>query len=297
LQPTASREGIHQEENFVLVQRALEQQLRAGLRKIADTEPGTWQQILSGHHMVILSWAVRDDDFFDEVANLVPISTSRGPMVLPDYLNLTDSTLYYVQQRLGTPQEQLLGEGRGVPVIEAEYYMVRPFLEKYAHRNPGVSLTQMDGDSKHLLRAAASEPFSALISYYREQDIRVRVVQFRPEEVPALMIYPKDAEFIVDTRQALDRGTLPSGLAGLVSDYMNRIDVPEEDLRGTLHLNASCSLIQILAEKPIDSAARNAVLMIIYQVARLFAGRMLTPADAAAAFGGANKALEALVQR
>ena len=40
LQPTASREGIHQDENFELVRQALENQLGRGLRDLARDQPG-----------------------------------------------------------------------------------------------------------------------------------------------------------------------------------------------------------------------------------------------------------------
>jgi molecular chaperone HtpG len=298
LQPTASREEIHQEEMFQSVQQALEQQLVKGLRHIADTEPATWKRIVQGHSSVIMGWAVRDNAFFEQVADMVMFQTSRGQMSLPEYLNLTGNSIYYVTQQLGSLQEQLLGEERGVPVIEAAWFAVTPFLEKYAMFHSGVALVQMDGDSKQLLRPAPEERFNALLEWYRAQSIRVRVATFKPEEVPALMIYPKDAEFYKETRNALDSGSLPGPLAGLVNSYINRMpDVSEDELRGTLYLNASCPLIQQLADTPPAESIRNALLQLIYEVARLFAGRILTPADVKGAFGEAIKAMGVLATK
>jgi molecular chaperone HtpG len=44
LQPTASREGIHQDENFELVRQTLEEQLGEGLQELARDEPAVWRK-------------------------------------------------------------------------------------------------------------------------------------------------------------------------------------------------------------------------------------------------------------
>ncbi len=297
LQPTASREEIHQDDSFQAVQQALEQQLLSGLRKIANEEPATWQRIVDGHASLITRWAVRDNEFFQQVADIVTFQTSRGTLNLPDYLELTNNTLYYVGRQLGSLQEQLLGEGRGVPVIDASWNFVLPFLEKYAITHPGVAVMQMDGDSRRLMRPVPDVPFMPLLNFYSDHQIRARMVTFKPEEVPALIMYPKDAEFIIESRNALDSGALPGPLAGLVGKYMSRLDTTDDDLRGTLYLNASNLLVKQLSETPPAEATRNAILIMIYQIARLFAARTMTPADVQQAFSETVKAMALLAAK
>lgn len=84
-----------------------------------------------------------------------------------------------------------------------------------------------------LLRPVDEEPYSALTSFYRDNDIRVNIVEFKPSEVPALIFYPKDAEFYIETKNALDH--VPRAVAGLIGDYMKRKNL-NDDLRGTLYL-------------------------------------------------------------
>src|SRR6185312_2296855 len=67
LQPTASREGIHQDENFELVRQALEEQLGEALQALASDDPPTWRKVVRGHSDVIIGWAVSDNDFFEKV--------------------------------------------------------------------------------------------------------------------------------------------------------------------------------------------------------------------------------------
>ncbi len=67
-------------------------------------------------------------------------------------------------------------------------------------------------------------------------------------------------------------------------------------MKGTLYLNASCPLVRRLAESPPPEAARAAALTLLHQVARLFAGRMLSATDAVAAFRETTRSLEELLK-
>lgn len=69
------------------------------------------------------------------------------------------------------------------------------------------------------------------------------------------------------------------------------------DFRGSLYLNASCPLVRRLAEDAGLASCRGMVLMILYQIARLFAGRMLSPDDAVNAFREINSAIEEMLRQ
>jgi molecular chaperone HtpG len=296
LQPTASREDIHQDENFELVRQAVEDQLGKGLRELARSDPATWKQVVRGHADVITGWAVSDKEFFERVEDIVTFRTSRGLLSLPEYLEASGGSLYYVTRELGSLQEQLLAEGRDVPAIDASWFSVTPFLEKYAQRHPEVNLVQLDGDAAQLLRPTSAPAFAALLGYYEEQGIRARAASFKPAEAPALMIYPQGAELAREAEASLEAGDLPGPLAGLVQDYVERKFADNDELRGTLYLNAACPLIRRIAERPPPSATRDALLTLLYQMARLFAGRMLSATEAIAAFREVTHSLEGLLK-
>jgi molecular chaperone HtpG len=274
LQPTASREDIRQEDNFTFVQQALEQQLLEGLQAIAVNTPSVWRQIVQGYRNVIMGWATRDNDFFESVADIVTFRTTRGQMSLPDYLDLTGGTLYYVTREMGTRQEQLLGEGFGMPVIDASHFVDPVFLQRYADFRPNTHLVQLDNDANKLMRQTQDPSLRPILEFYRSKGVKAHTVTFKPEAIPAVLIFPKDAEFIKETREALDKGEVPGPFAGLVGSYLNNMPVDEASLNGTLHINIANPMIQQLAAMS-DSANRDAVLWIIYQMARLLAGRML----------------------
>jgi molecular chaperone HtpG len=246
---------------------------------------------------VLMGWAVQDNEFFQQIADIVTFRTSRGQLNLPEYLRQTGSKIYYVTRELGSLQEQLLGEGYGVPVLDASWFSVAPFLRRYARQHPDIQLVQLDGESNQLLQPVEEENFRILLDFYKARAIRARVVSFKPEDVPAIIMYPKDAEFIRETRSALDSGELPGPFAGLISDYLGRIGSDGSDeLEGTLYLNAACTLVQELPQTA-NSPVRESALILIYHIARLFSGRMLDTQQIAAAFRETADVIKTLVLR
>lgn len=296
LQPTASREGLHQDENFDLVRQAIEEQLGQGLRELAGGEPGTWRKVVRGHSDVIIGWAVSDQSFFEKVEDLVTFRTTRGPLSLPEYLKQSGGAVYYVTRELGSLQEQMLAEGRDVPAIDASWFSVAPFLERYAKRHPEVSLVQLDGEAEQLLRPGPDGLFAPLLAHYREQGVAARTASFKPAEAPAVLLYPQGAELAREAEASLQAGDIPAPLAGLIGEFVEERFSAREGLRGTLFLNASNPLMRSLAEAPPPGPALQAVLAVVHQMARLFAGRMLSAADAVGAFGAITKALHGLAR-
>jgi len=295
LQPTASREGIHQDEHFESVRQALEEQLALGLRQLAGDDPATWKRLVSGHSDVIVSWAVQDNEFFERVEDIVPFRTTRGLLSLPDYLRLSGGALYYVTRELGSLQEKLLAEGRDVPAIDASWFAVTPFLEKYAARHAEVGLVQLDGAAEELMRPVGDDTFGKLLAFYRGRGVSARAAAFKPAEVPALMVYPQGAEVAHEAQAALAADEVPTGLAGLVGGYVEQRRRDGHDLQGTLFLNAACPLVRRLAQAPAG-AVRDALLTVLHQQARLFCGRLLGAADATLAFRDIIQALEGVMQ-
>jgi molecular chaperone HtpG len=295
LQPTASREAVHQDEDFAAVQIALTQQLAAGLRRIARDEPTTWRTLVRGHASVITGWAVTDDAFFEQVADIVTFRTTRGELSLPEYLSHTDQTLYYVTRELGSVQEQVLAEGQDVPVIDAHWFKIRPFLEKYAARRPNLPVVPLDNQVEQLVRPVAETPYVTLLDAYRAAGVRARMASFQPSAMPAIMLFPRDAEFLREARDALARDELPDALATLMGDYLNRQPQAADELDGTLHLNAASPLIQRLATRHAADLTLQALLTVIHQLARLVAARGLTAQSATSAFANLSDALETVV--
>jgi molecular chaperone HtpG len=294
LQPTASREAVHQDDAFEAVRQTLAEQLGAGLRHLAAAEPATWRRVVYGHSDVLMGWASKDRDFFRLVADVVPLRTTRGRLALPEYLRASGNVIYYVTRELGSLQEKILAEGRDVPAIDASWFAVPAFLADYAALHPGVSLVRLDDDLAALLRPAPDGELGALVPLCEELGFTVRVAAFKPAGLPAVMTYPANAETVRDAARALDEGLFPAGFSGLVRGYVEQQRALSGET-GTLYLNAACPLIRRLAAPDVPPARRQAALAVVAYFARLFCGRMLDAAEAAADLQAWQRALDQLV--
>jgi molecular chaperone HtpG len=296
LQPTASREDLHQDDNFEATKAAIEIQLAQGLRRIAEEEPETWEKIVRGHTDIITAWAARDDSFFEAVCDIVTVRTSRGALTLPQYLEESGGDFYFTTRELGSLQERLLAEGHGVPVIEAGWIGVEPFLARYAMHRGNCNLVKLDGEAQHMLSPVDDPIWSEVIDYFSSRGVSTQVCDFRPPEVPALIFYPEDADFVIEGRRAIDEGEIADPLAALLGDYLETRAPDNEAMAGTLVLNASNDLMRNLARES-ESAARDAALDLVLHMARLFSGRTLNASDAARAFAGVTGAVELMRSR
>jgi molecular chaperone HtpG len=294
LQPTASREDLQREGNFNMLQRAIEAQLLAALRKVAQEDPSLWRQIVLAHSNVIMQWATREDEFFNQISDFLVFKTSKGLITMQDYLKQSDNNIYYTTRRGGALQEQVLSESSNRPLIDATHIGEAQFIYKYTLLHPEIKAVQMD-DPTELLHPAPESDFLTLLAFFRQKDIKARISNFEPKDIPALMVYPKNAETLQEARSAVDEGVMPSSFANMLLDYLSRSS-GDDDTKGTLHINVSNPLIQHLATMT-DEAARNAVLQLIYQVARFFNGRLLRVNDVMDAFKDITASFQNLTKK
>jgi molecular chaperone HtpG len=295
LQPTASREGVHQDESFEYVRRVLNEQLNRGLAGLATGEPATWRRVVYAHSDLIVGWASKDDDFFRLVADSVPLGTSRGRMSLPEYLRATSGVAYYTTHQLGSLQDKVLAEARDVPAIDASWFGVREFLERYASRRRDVVLTRLDDTLESLMRPAPPGDHRELVDLCEALGFAVAVSSFRPVELPAIMTYPADAETLRDAASALDQDLIPDGFSALLRGYVEARGASAGSV-GTLHLNASNPLIESLRDPGIPPDRKKDAVEVVALFARLFCGRMLGAEEATADLGAWQSALQRLVR-
>jgi molecular chaperone HtpG len=294
LQPTASREAVHQDDAFEGVRQTIASQLGRGLRDLAGRNPATWRRIVHGHSDVIMGWASKDADFFRMVADSVPLRTTRGRLSLPEYLEASGNVVYYTTRELGSLQEKVLAEGHDVPAIDASWFAVPSFLASYAALYPGLSLVRLDDNLDTLLRPSPSGDLAGLVGLCEELGFTVLVASFRPEDLPAVMTYPANAETLRDASIGLEEGLFPDGFSGFVREYVEQQGA-SSGVAGTLHLNADCPLIRRLASPEVQPARRQAALAVVAYFARLFCGRMLNADQAAADLRAWQRSLDRLL--
>ncbi len=298
LNPTASREQVRRDTAFYTVQRAIEAQLLDALTSLARRDPRAWAGVVLAHNDLIKGWALESRTFFDAVCDLVTVETSRGRLRLPQVLDASGGTLYYFVEERGATQEKMLYEARGLVVVDASRFAEEAFLKAYARTHPGVELLQLAPGAGFLF-GAVDDPrgrWAPLLRYYEEQGIQAKVVRFEPVSIPAILVHPPGSDHIAEARELLQGGAVSGPVAALLEEYLRLHDTGQAAAQGTLHLNADNPLMRRLLALPPESGAVTAALEIIYQNARLFAGRALSPQEARQSFDLISYSVEQLVK-
>jgi molecular chaperone HtpG len=294
LQPTASREAVHQDDAFEALRRVIADQLGNGLRQLAARDGETWRRIIYGHTDLIMGWAAKNHDFFRMVSMSIPLKTSRGRIPLPEYLQQSGNTLYYTTRQLGSLQDKILAEGRDVPAIDASWFGVQEFLTRFTEIHDDIQLVQLDDNLDTLLVRCPSNEFDELLRLGEELGFTTCAASFRPADFPAVMTYPADAETIRDAQSAMKEGLIPEAFSSLLESFIYQRQPHTRD-GGTLHLNTTCPLIQRLASENIPIDRKQAALATIAFFAKLFCGRMLNATQASSDLKAWSRSLERLI--
>lgn len=272
----ASRESaISERPSYKALQDYLGEAVTAFIRRLAEQERPVFLEVIRQHDWQVKWGAVRNDFFFDQVKDLIPIPSDMGPLTLPRYLERVPErlggikTIYYVpgEQPLGQQQSTIF-RARGVPVFQADL-VDEQFLKKYAERGESLVLRQMVSGVVELVEFAEGTQWRALEARYQDLGIVARGVRFYPPEMPALAVRQADydqerlIEQIVDGSRTL-------------FDFMSRVGREKSDAYG-LCFNVDNPVVQRLAAYEGDSTVLNTALRAIYSSALLAAGVELTP--------------------
>lgn len=294
LTPTASREDIHEDENLDLVQEAISQQLLAALDCLSKRRTDSWDRILESHSNLIMAWAAEDAEFFSRVVESVRLPTSRGQLTISEYLRQTESkTIHYQADESPRLCDQVLLEGCGKPVVDASWYGVLPFLERFEMENVGIQLVQADTDIATFVRPVKDDKFEALIQRLSSLPFKICVAEFQPACLPAILIFDRSASFLAAASELddLQRPLVP-GLCELIGATADELRTDGKTSRGSLYLNANSSLASKLAEQAKSNTLNEAVCDILIQVILLFSDRQMGAQQCIKAWSNLSLALE-----
>ncbi len=298
LNPTASREHVQRDETFFRIQRAIEAQLIAHFRQLAAERPDAWKTLALIHNDLIKAWALENPILFTAICDLVTFDTNLGRLSLKDYLPLSGGTIYYFTEAKGAVQEQVLYEARDLPVINASRYVEESFLQAYADSHPDVALSQLEPGALLVFEDVAEGlgEWKAVTDYYAEQGIPVRVARFKPESIPAILVFPPGSEDLARTKALMQSGELSGKVADLVESFY-KTRAPDQGANyGILHLNAANPLMQHLKTLSPASALFTAALEIVYHNTRFFGQQMLSAEQARLSFDMISFSLHQLIK-
>ncbi|MBP5974171.1 ATP-binding protein [Brasilonema sp. CT11] len=303
---TASRDAVQQDSIQKEVKEQLGQAIIKHLTQLSKDDPIRFQQLCDWHHYHLKGMALRDDNFFHAVADLIPFETNQGPMNLATYFQeakkqrQSETDLLYFDERGGATQFYMLCNARGLLVVDASQVFEDDFLERYGKLHPEIRLRQLNiGESDVIFEPLTAEEQKAFRQLEQEftrgmPDRRsiAKAVRFKPESIPALSVMSAAAKSRQKLQQAGDNIMIPEEVRNLVKDVLKG----EQSIPVTLYLNADNPTIQQLAKMPATEDTRDAY-MAMYNNSIMLVNQILTPQNAELMFKSFTRVIDRMIKQ
>lgn len=321
LRETTSREAIRRDENFERVQKALGRAILDYLTRVSEQDPRLFKEIVTNHNLVIKAWAVASDELFDRIKDIVLFTTDAGQMNLKRYFEMSSYSkaaktagtndqkryIFYFTTPGGVGQHAMLFAAKGLRVIDAQHFPDEPFLQKYQARHDDVVLRKLDVGGEFIFEELSRKEnkWLEMEETYSRLRLDAKVVQFVPESIPAVLIFPEMEEAEDQVETLLADPNLSAPLKNLVRQmYEDRKKERRGKISagGILYVNANNSVMQQLADldHQTDYDIQD-VMIFIYNNALMLstqgAKRALMPESAKIVFEGNNRVVNSLMNK
>ena len=293
LRPTASREGLYEDEVLLAARDALGAQVRRWtLDTLAEDAPVA-RRFLETHHLAVRALALQDDEMLDVAARVLPFETTAGTGSLADLAAAHPSgRLVYTTSVEEYRRIAPVAAAQGLPVVNGGYVYDADLLARAARRFPEWRLAPVTTDDvAHVLTPVEplreleiTDALTSLGSVLADQDCDVELRRFAPDSLPAMLLHDRDGDHARSAaRTAAESDDVWGGiLAGLTEPARAR----------RLVLNDHNPTVRALLASP-DHAVRGAGARSLYVTALLASGRPLQAPEAAVM----NDALSLLLAR
>lgn len=291
LSPTAGRDNITQKgKAFQIIQKALGKCIIDRLAYLAQHRPDKFAYINQWHHDHLKGMAMVNEEFFNQVAELLLFETNRGDLSLRQYLPMNAlqegnrAPIYYFSHYDGAAQYYRMAEQRGLVVINAGRNYDEELLEKYGRRHPEVILEKLNVLDTGILFDELTEeqrqPYRLLeqrLSFHLNTDLRLNAVintkVFGPAEVPAIIV---ETEIDKTHRELHHLLNMPAFRENFGDAFRSLQDTfRSRPIQFTL--NAANPMIQRLATLPpqlLQAAEISAMMTLLYNNALLYSHRL-----------------------
>lgn len=305
LTPTAARDNVQQDAIARSVRDALGRVIINHLKKMANDNLRRFQEVMDWHHYHIKGMALEADDFFREVADLLPFETNEGPRSLRQYLEKAVQdrdgrrTILYFSERGQATQFFLLADAKGISVINASYVHESRFLEKYAREFPNIKLEQLDFAASDIIFQSLSpdeaDLYQELLTEFNlnmpTAGSQARIVRFRPVNIPAVITLTEAQKLSRQLDALKDNLAIPDG----IRDLVRRVSEERSGIPVTIYLNADNPTIQALPKMNFRTEVAVNAMIAIYNNALMLAQHLITPRNAEMMFTQFNRVIDLLI--
>ncbi|MEV4441505.1 HSP90 family protein [Streptomyces sp. NPDC049577] len=279
LRPTASREGLYEDETLAAIRDALGARIRDWLTGLAASDPGLLHRFLGVHHLAVKALARHDDELLRMLLPWLPFETTDGNVTLEEFTR-THATVLVTRSVEEFRQVAPIAAAAGLGVVNGGYTYDHDLVHRLPEIRPGTTVTDLDPGTvtAHLDPAdpAAELSAAAFLATAREvigqYDCDVVLRSFQPVTAPALLLDNREA------RQERNRAELAGQSEGLWADILGalRSEAPRAQLVLN-HLNPLVRRAATITERGLAVTTAEA----LYGQALLMTRRPLRAAESA----------------
>ncbi len=143
LRPTASREGLYEDDLLARTRRALGDQVKTWLVHLSATSPQRLQQFLRIHHLGVKALAVHDREMVRVVDRWWPMETNVGPLPLAEFRRR-----YPVVTYTSTAEEfrelAAVAGAQGIGLVNGGYTYDIEIMKRLVELDPAVRVKPLD---------------------------------------------------------------------------------------------------------------------------------------------------------
>lgn len=265
LRLTASREGVHQGVELDASREEIGAAIRSRLVHLLRRDSEKFGAVMAVHDTDIRGLAVKDDQFFDVIIDLLEFGTTLGNIRFGEFRREHDRLLLArtaeQYRRLST-----VAPASGLRVFNGGYTYHEELLCRAAERHPDLEVRSFDAaDIVDLWpEPADASAFDRLVSTgspaLGRREVELVVREFEPATLPAYFALGLDAEF----HRQLDR--TKSMASGLWNEILDAMAPRPESLSPTrLCLNSRSTLVRRLARLSDTELQRTGVEVLFVQ--------------------------------
>lgn len=237
LNPTASREALHDDEILEATRDELGAQLRAWARRTLTNESQLARTFIETHHLALRSLAVSDEEMLDLVALTLPYETTDGMLTLAEATR--NGELLYTTTTEAYRRVATVARAQGLVVVNAGYVYDADIMQRlgaggWVVRELGSSdLVQVFRELDDARTGEVAQSVEAARRVLASEDCDVIIREFDPQSVPAILLRDREGDFQRELRSEREQHGDAWG------DLLGSFAEPEAGPSRTLVLNDS----------------------------------------------------------
>ncbi|RXW31397.1 HSP90 family protein [Propioniciclava flava] len=293
LRPTASREGLYEDDLLLAAREALGERVRAWVLDTLTAGGPVARRFVEVHHLALRALALVDDEVLDLAVTTLPFESTVGAGTLRELAERAgDARLLFTRSLEEYRRIAAVAAHKGIVVVNGGYVYDADLLERAAarHRELGLAAAVADDIARTLdelepvRELEILDAVVALRATLADQDCDILVRRYDPPELSAVLIDDRDGEH---ARAAHAEAATSDDVWG---EILTGLTEPARPRRLILN-DASATVRALLATR--DGDVRDAATRSLYVTTVLASGLPLQTAEVTLM----NESLSLLMER